>query len=83
MRDTVTQLMFHMEGLYDYHIILKPEFEIVDDGVRSIDPVYQRDIDNLFKENVNMLMDFVPEKIIHVMGGSVEERVKFILSLIK
>lgn len=82
MRDTVTQLMFHVEGLYDYHIILKPEFEIVDDGVRSIDPVYQRDINNLFEANMNMLMDFVPEKIIHVTG-SVEERVKFILSLIK
>lgn len=80
MRDTVTQLLFHVEPLYNYHVILRPEFEIIPDGVRSNDPVFQKEIADLFEKNVNMLKDFVPEKIVYVTG-SVEDRVQQILSL--
>lgn len=82
LRDTVTQLLFHVEKSYDYHLILKPEFDLIDNGVRSIDKVYQKEVNDLFTENVNMLMDFVPEKII-TLTGSVEDRVNMVLSLIK
>lgn len=82
LRDTVTQLLFHVENLYDYHLVLKPEFDLVDNGIRSIDKIYQKEINDLFTENVNMLMDFVPEKII-TLTGSVEDRVNTVLSLVK
>lgn len=82
LRDTVTQLLFHVEKLYDYHIVLKPEFDLIDNGIRSIDKIYQKEINDLFTANVNMLMDFVPEKII-TLAGSVEDRVNLVLSLVK
>ena len=44
------------------------------------DPVFQKEIADLFEKNVNMLKDFVPEKIVYVTG-SVEDRVQQILSL--
>ncbi len=82
LRDTVTQLLFHVENLYDYHLVLKPEFDLIDNGIRSIDKIYQKEINDLFTANVNMLMDFVPEKII-ILTGSIEDRVNTVLSLVK
>lgn len=82
LRDTVTQLLFHVENLYDYHLVLKPEFDLIDNGIRSIDKIYQKEINDLFTANVNMLMEFVPEKII-TLTGPVEDRVNFVLSLVK
>lgn len=82
LRDTITQLLFHVENLYDYHLVLKPEFDLIDNGVRSIDKIYQKEINDLFTANVNMLMDFVPEKLI-TLTGSVEDRVNCVLSLVE
>ena len=77
--DTITQNLFELEDYYDCHIILHPEFELIEDGVRSTDKDFQREIDKLFIKNVRMLQDFSPNKILYVTG-SVEERVDQIIN---
>jgi len=56
---------------YDFVFYLPIEFPMEEDGVRSPDPGFQRDIDLRFKE---CLAEFGVKYI--VLSGSVEERVK-------
>lgn len=82
MVDTVTQLLVHIEPLYSHHIVLRPEFKIVDDGVRSTDEVFQKEIDRLFEKNARMLQDFAPRGI-HYVSGSIDERVSQVLDIME
>jgi nicotinamide riboside kinase len=59
---------------YDYVFYIEPEFEIVDDGVRSINKQFRDEIADLFettieKEKLNM----------HRVKGSVRDRVNTII----
>lgn len=59
---------------YDYQFYIQPEFEIEDDGVRSVDKAFRDDIVKLFDNyiktyNVNVI----------TLSGSVRERVETIL----
>jgi nicotinamide riboside kinase len=63
---------------YDFIFYIRPEFEIVDDGVRSIDPDFRDEISDLFEGFINEL-----QREIVVVGGSVRERVDQVMKVIK
>lgn len=72
-----SQVVKDIMPLYDYIFYFPPEFDIVDDGVRSHSKEYrQKIVDNFeyFIEKFNL-------KVISVKG-SVEERVEFILKVL-
>lgn len=54
---------------YDRLFYIEPEFEIVKDGVRSTDPVYQNEINDLF---LKLYSKYNLE--VNVLSGSVENR---------
>ena len=56
---------------YDYIFYLKPEFDLVDDGVRSSDVEFRNKISDLFEYYIdNYLVD------VHTLTGTVEQRFK-------
>lgn len=57
-------------GDYDYIFYIKPEFDLVDDGVRSTDTKFRDDIVDIYEE---ILDEYMVEPII--LTGSVQERV--------
>lgn len=63
--------------LYDYIFYFYPEFDIVDDGVRSNSKEFREDI----VENFNYFIEKSKIRIIPV-SGSVEERKNFILKVL-
>ena len=54
----------------------------MDDGVRSTDEVFQKEIDRLFEKNARMLQDFAPRGI-HYVSGSIDERVSQVLDIME
>ena len=66
---------------YDYIFFIRPEFEIVPDGVRSIDKEFQSEIADTFEQAVNVIPSEVKNKVV-VIGGSVRERVEKVLEKI-
>jgi len=58
------------------------ELPVVDDGVRSTDSYFHREIVHLFEENVKRFGDMNPGLIV-VVRGSVEERVQTVLEEIR
>jgi|TARA_R110000851_G_scaffold25766_4_gene73883 nicotinamide riboside kinase len=62
---------------YDYIFYIRPEFPIIDDGVRSIDPQFRDDINDIFEGFINEL----PREHITV-SGSVRERVSQVLKVV-
>jgi len=56
-------------GVYDLVFYIKPEFELVPDGVRSIDSTYQKEIDEIFQFLLNTNpIDY------HLLTGDVQTR---------
>jgi len=68
--ETMHYIQSHKDDVYVYFPI---EFEIVDDGVRSVDKKYQQDIDKCIK----MLLETFHIKYI-TMHGSVKNRLKIL-----
>lgn len=66
--------LFEMVPKYDIIFYLTPEFGIVEDGVRSVDPQFQKDISVLFEEVVEEIRP-LNANIIH-LTGSVDDRMK-------
>jgi nicotinamide riboside kinase len=63
---------------YDYVFYIEPEFEIVDDGVRSIDKQFRDEIAELFEITIDK------EKLsIHRVKGSVRDRVNTIIDFLE
>ena len=62
---------------YDYIFYIRPEFPIIDDGVRSIDPQFRDDINDIFEGFINEL----PREHITV-SGSVRDRVSQVLKVV-
>jgi predicted ATPase len=70
----VKDVFYKVWDSYDYVFYIEPEFEIVDDGVRSINKQFRDEIADLFettieKEKLNM----------HRVKGSVRDRVNTII----
>lgn len=68
-------------GKYDLTFYIAPEFEIENDGVRSIDKKFRDDIVNLFDKKIETLKEKGIEVI--YISGSVRERVEQILRKIE
>lgn len=81
-KDIIMKSMFSLSEYYDYFVVLKPEFDIVDDGVRSADRLYQKEIAGIFNVTSRILSEHIPEKVILDVTGSVDNRVKRILELL-
>tara|TARA_B100000287_G_C19956180_1_gene512536 strand:- start:152 stop:478 length:327 start_codon:yes stop_codon:yes gene_type:complete len=62
---------------YDYIFYIPPEFNIVDDGVRSIDPNFRDEIVELFEGYISEM----PREIVR-LSGSVRERLDQIMKVI-
>lgn len=63
---------------YDLIFYIKPEFDIVDDGERSINQSFRDEVVKLFEEYIH---DYnIP---VNILSGSVDERVKYFSEYIK
>ena len=58
---------------YNLIFYIKPEFDIVDDGVRSSSVEFRDEIFKLFEQNI---YNIVPKDKLFILSGSVEERLK-------
>lgn len=64
--------------VYDYVFYIEPEFEIVDDGVRSVNQTFRNDIVELFEDVIER------EKLnIIRINGSVRNRVDMVLKFVE
>ena len=63
---------------YDFTFYIKPEFDLVSDGVRSISKTYQKDIERLFDSTIEMY-GLNKDMFFIQVTGSVEDRVKQVL----
>lgn len=74
------ELILELKNEYDIIFYVSPDgVEIVDNGVRTINPTYRDKIDYAIKE---LLKEYPPVKLVEI-SGSLEERVKIILSHVK
>jgi nicotinamide riboside kinase len=71
------ELLMQLRNDYDIVVYVSPEgVEIEDNGVRTTDAEYRKNIDTTIQE---MLIEFPPKKLITVKG-STEERINTIIS---
>jgi nicotinamide riboside kinase len=72
-----TELIMSLRNEYDAIIYVSPEgVEIEDNGVRTTDAEYRKNIDITIQE---MLIEYSPKKLINIKG-STEERINTIIS---
>lgn len=74
----ITDLSKRIVERLDHIIFLHPSFEMIPDGVRVVDKNQQQEIDQVMYEVLQML-EVPNNKIIHIHGGSVRERVDWVL----
>ena len=63
---------------YDLLFYIQPEFDVVDDGIRSVDQEFRNSIVKLFKQNIEEKL--LPVIMVH---GTVRERVEQVLKFVK
>lgn len=63
-----------IKPLYDLIFWLRPEFEIEDDGLRSVDKEFQKDMDEYFHDYIRSNHDITWS--VFQLSGSVEERLE-------
>lgn len=68
-----------MINQYDYLFWTRPEFEIVDNGIRSVDKAFQTEIDMLYED---ILVKFKMKDRVHLLTGTVENRLNIIKKVI-
>jgi len=72
-----TELLMNLRDDYDVIVYVSPEgVEIEDNGVRTTDAEYRKNIDITIQE---MLIEYPPKKLIKI-SGSTEERINTIIS---
>lgn len=72
-----TELLMSLRNEYDAIVYVSPEgVEIEDNGVRTTDAEYRKNIDITLQE---MLVEYPPKKLINIKG-STEERINTIIS---
>jgi nicotinamide riboside kinase len=76
-RRRFVELIMNLRDDYDIIIYVSPEgVEIEDNGVRTTDAEYRKNIDTTIQE---MLIEYPPKKLINIKG-STEERINTIIS---
>lgn len=65
---------------YDIIFYIIPEFDIVDDGVRSSNVEFRDEIFKLFEQNITKI---VPSNKLFILSGSVEQRLEQIRKIYK
>lgn len=68
--DFCSKSFFHYIKQYDIIFYIKPEFDIVPDGVRSTDKEFRDEISLLFDDYIKM----IPEGKVITLTGTVEQR---------
>jgi len=76
--DYSRQVFMKVQGTYDLQFYIEPEFEIVDDGVRSTNTAFRDEIIRIFESTAE---DFKMNAV--RLTGSVRERVEQVLYAIK
>jgi GTPase SAR1 family protein len=82
--NTMDRISDHYQTLisqYDYIFYIRPEFEIVPDGVRSVNREFQSEIADTFEQAVHVMPDEAKKKV-NFISGSVRERVEKVLEKI-
>lgn len=69
--DYAYNLFEHYKDNYDFIFYLKPEFAIVDDGVRSTDIKFRDEINELFESHISQI-----KAPVVTLTGSVKERLE-------
>jgi GTPase SAR1 family protein len=75
---TVTDIFHEVWKHYDHVFYIEPEFEIVDDGVRSIDSQFRDEIAELFKSTIEK-----KSLSMHRVKGTVRNRVSVIMDYLE
>lgn len=76
--DHAFKVFLKVMPLYDHVFYIKPEFDIIDDGVRSTNTKFRDDILELFEQTIRA----TGVKVKYV-GGSVRTRVETIVNIVK
>lgn len=76
--DYSRQVFMKVQPTYDIQFYIEPEFDIVDDGVRSINKEFRDSIIRIFESTA---LDYKMNAVI--LRGSVRERVEQVLNAIK
>lgn len=71
--EQMLEALLELTSNYDLIFYLTPEFDLVDDGVRSTDKQFRKDICDIFEETIQRVSSLNPN-IVH-LTGSVEDRV--------
>jgi predicted ATPase len=79
--EEITRITHRILPLYDAIIYIRPEFELVDDGVRSVSTTYRDEIVNLFEDVIFEM--FSNGHQLSVISGTVEQRVKQVKDIIR
>lgn len=66
-------------GKYNHLFFIRPEFNLVNDGVRSLDIKFRDEIDYLFQEVVS---NYLEDGSVHLLTGSVVKRVEQIKKVV-
>ena len=77
--DYAVNVFNHYKDRYDYIFYLKPEFAIVDDGVRSVNTQFRDEIVGLFDQYINQVN--IP--VINLTGSVAERLEKFYITINK
>lgn len=76
--DFARSVFMKVQPTYDLQFYIEPEFDIVDDGVRSVDKAFRDDIIRIFESTaIDYKMNAVR------LSGSVRERVEQVLTAIE
>lgn len=68
---------------YDVIFYIRPEFELEDDGVRTVDKVFHQQIVNSFENWIDLIKTYNNPPPIVELTGSVEQRVEQVIKHIK
>lgn len=68
--------------LYDYIIYLKPEFELINDGVRSLNLDFRNEVSQIFERYIKDIKSIKDIPIIIELHGNIEERMNKIKEII-
>lgn len=78
----ITNLMYKMVPQYDFIFYMEPEFELEDDGVRSINENFHNEILENFKNVYRLWTETSKNVNIFKIGGSVSNRVQMVKDII-
>lgn len=72
----IVKIFERFHNAYDIIFYIKPEFDIVEDGVRSNNRLFRDEIDDRFQQ----LLRDVPPNNLFILSGTVDERIQQLLT---